>query len=171
MYRYSLNIVLIAALSILFNHGYALSQDAASDMNTLKGLKGIGVSVGDIDADAAADGLDKDRIAAAIARKLKKAGIKVFTDLELRTVSGQPQLVVNINTLKQPGPIYIFTAALDLNQIVVLERNQGLTAVSPTWSVLTTGGSLPEDLSANVQASLNPMLDSFISDYKKANPK
>ena len=171
MSRYSLNIVLITALSILFNHGYAFSQDAASDMNTLKGLKGIGVTVGDIDADAAADGLDKDRIVTAVTRKLKKAGIKVFTDLELRTVSGQPQLVVNINAVKQPGPIYIFTAALDLNQIVLLERNQGLTAVSPTWSVLTTGGSLPEDLSANVEASLNPMLDSFVSDYKKANPK
>jgi hypothetical protein len=79
-------------------------------------------------------------------------------------------LLVNVNTSKQPGPIYIFSVTLDLNQIVLLSRNNGLTAVSPTWTVLTTGGAVPEDLMKNVQAALNPMLDSFIADYKKANP-
>ncbi|MEX0998772.1 MAG: hypothetical protein WD000_02260, partial [Thermodesulfobacteriota bacterium] len=72
---------------------------------------------------------------------------------------------------KQHGPIYLFTATLDFTQIVLLERNPGLTAVSPTWTVLTTGGALPEDLQTNVQAALDPMLDSFITDYRKANPK
>ena len=35
----------------------------------------------------------------------------------------------------------------------------------------TTGGAIPEDLMKNVQAALDPMLENFISDFKKANPK
>lgn len=148
----------------------SFSQGNQAEINTLKGIKGIGVSVEDIDADAVAEGLNKDKLLQLITQKLKKSGVKVLTDLELRTVSGQPKLVLNVNSIKQPGPIYIFTTTLDLTQIVLLERNKGLTAVSPTWTVLTTGGSLPEDLAATVQASIDPMLESFITDYKKANP-
>lgn len=158
------------SMSLLIIPHDSFSQGNQAEINTLKGIKGIGLSVEDIDADAAADGLSKDKLLKVITQKLKKSGIKVFTDLELRTISGQPQLVLNINSIKQPGPIYIFTTTLDLTQIVLLERNKGLTAVSPTWTVLTTGGSLPEDLAATVDASIDPMLESFITDYKKANP-
>ncbi|GJM17131.1 MAG: hypothetical protein DHS20C13_24580 [Thermodesulfobacteriota bacterium] len=170
MFRYSIIAVLMFSMSLLIIPHDSFSQGNQAEINTLKGIKGIGLSVEDIDADAAADGLSKDKLLKVITQKLKKSGIKVFTDLELRTISGQPQLVLNINSIKQPGPIYIFTTTLDLTQIVLLERNKGLTAVSPTWTVLTTGGSLPEDLAATVDASIDPMLESFITDYKKANP-
>ena len=156
---------------VLMTADYSFSQSHQAEINTLKGLKGIGVSVGNIDTDAVADGLSKTKLLTSITEKLKSSDIKVFTDLELRTIGGQPRLVLNVNTVKQPGPIYIFTLTLDFNQIVLLERNNGLTAVSPTWSVLTTGGTLPEDLSASVQTALDPMVDSFISDFQKANPK
>ena len=73
-------------------------------------------------------------------------------------------MVVNINTAKQPGPIYIFTTTLDFNQMVVRKRNRALTAASPTWTVLTTGGELDEDLHKNVEFSLKPMVDNFIAD-------
>ena len=170
MLRYSIIAVLVLFISLLIISHDSFSQSNQAEINTLKGIKGIGVSVEDIDADAVAEGLNKDKLLQLITQKLKKSGVKVLTDLELRTVSGQPKLVLNINSIKQPGPIYIFTTTLDLTQIVLLERNKGLTAVSPTWTVLTTGGSLPEDLAATVQASVDPMLESFITDYKKANP-
>ncbi len=170
MFRYSIIVVLVLSISLLMISPDSFSQGDQAEINTLKGIKGIGVSVEDIDADAVAEGLNKDKLLQLITQKLKKSGVKVLTDLELRTVSGQPKLVLNINSIKQPGPIYIFTTTLDLTQIVLLERNKGLTSVSPTWTVLTTGGSLPEDLAATVQASIDPMLDSFITDYKKANP-
>lgn len=170
MHRYSIISLLVLTAVVMMMVSDSFSQGNQAEINTLKGMKGIGVSVEDIDADAMAEGLNKDKLLKVITQKLKKAGVKVLTDLELRTVSGQPQLVLNISSIKQPGPIYIFTTTLDLTQIVILERNKGLTAVSPTWTVLTTGGSLPEDLVATVQASIDPMLESFITDYKKANP-
>ena len=170
MFRYSIIVVLVLSISLLMISPDSFSQGDQAEINTLKGIRGIVVSVEDIDADAVAEGLNKDKLLQLITQKLKKSGVKVLTDLELRTVSGQPKLVLNINSIKQPGPIYIFTTTLDLTQIVLLERNKGLTSVSPTWTVLTTGGSLPEDLAATVQASVDPMLESFITDYKKANP-
>ena len=172
MYRLSIISILVLVFSALVVSDHSFSQGNPNAVNSLKGLKdsGIGVGIVGVEDDAVADGLGKNKLLKMITDKLKKSGIKVLSDLELSTVKGQPKLVVSINTVKQPGPIYIFTTALDLNQIVVLERNPGLTAVSPTWTVLTTGGALPEELHANVEASVSPLLDSFISDYKKAKP-
>lgn len=170
MVRYSMVSLLLLLGYIFAVPNLSHAQGDQVQVNTLKGLKGIGVSIGDIDPDATADGLNTSKLLTEVKQKLKKAGIKVYTDVELPTIPGQPILLVNVNTSKQPGPIYIFSVTLDLNQIVLLSRNKGLTAVSPTWTVLTTGGAVPEDLMKNVQAALNPMLDSFIADYKKANP-
>ncbi|MGB2692074.1 MAG: hypothetical protein WBB48_06850 [Thermodesulfobacteriota bacterium] len=171
MFRLAITTVLVLVFTSLMISTTSFSQGDQAEMNTLKGLKGIGVGVEDIDADAVADGLKKQDLVKIITQKLKKSGVKVLTEQEVGTIVGQPRLVLNINSTKQPGPIYIFTATLDFNQVVVLQRSPGLTAVSPTWTVLTTGGALPEDLSSSVQAALDPMLESFIADYKKANPK
>lgn len=172
MFRYTIAaLVLVASMFMVSN--YSFSQGNSAEINTLKGLKSVGIGVGveQVDADATAAGLDNSKLSKMITKKLKKSGIKVLTDQEVGTVKGQPMLTVNINTVKQPGPIYIFTTTVDLNQIVVLDRNRALTALSPTWTVLTTGGALPEDLYKSVEASLEPMLDSFIVDFKKANPQ
>lgn len=171
MLRYSVITFLVFIFSISMIQPSSFSQGDQAEINTLRGLKAIGVSVQDVDSDAKADGLNNQTLLKSINNKLKKAGIKVMTSQELGTSLGQPQLVLNVNTTKQPGPIYLFTATLDFNQIVLLQRNSRLSAVSPTWSVLTTGGALPEDLAKNVKAAVDPMLDSFIADYKKANPK
>lgn len=171
MFRLSMSLFVLALTVFMFSN-YSFSQGDSSEINTLKGLKSIGIGVGveEIDSDAAADGLDKQKLVKMVTHKLKKSGIKVLTDADLGKTRGQPRLVVNINTVKQPGPIYIYTTALDLTQVVVLDRNRALSAISPTWTVLTTGGALPEDLHNSTEASLGPMLDSFITDFKKANP-
>ena len=171
MYRYTFIIAFAIILSAVINPVYSYSEKTGASTNTLKGLKGIGVSVQGIDSEASKDGLDAAKLKKSVTQKLKHAGIKVYADVELTTIQGQPELVVNINAVKAPGPIYIFTTTLDFNQIVLLQRNTGLTAISPTWSVLSTGGSNPEDLLDNVQASVDKMLDSFIADFQKANPK
>ncbi len=171
MFRLTIRTVLVLVFTCLMISTNSFSQGDQAETNTLKGLKGIGVGVEDIDADAVADGLKKQYLVKIITQNLKKSGVKVLTDQEVGTIAGQPKLVLSINSTKQPGPIYIFTATLDFNQVVMLQRSPGLTAVSPTWTVLTTGGALPEDLSTSVQAALDPMLDSFIADYRKANPK
>ena len=82
--------VVMLFVVVLMTAGYSFSQSDPAEVNTLKGLKGIGVSVGNIDTDAAADGLSKTKLLTSITEKLKKSDIKVFTDLELRTIGGQP---------------------------------------------------------------------------------
>ena len=171
MFRFSIAL-LVLVLSVLMISNYSFSQGNSAELNTLKGLKSVGIGVGveQVDTDAAAAGLDTSKLRKMITQKLKKSGIKVLTDQEVGAVKGQSMLFVNLNTVKQPGPIFIYTTALDLTQVVVLDRNRALTSISPTWTVLTTGGALPEDLYKSVEASLEPMLDSFIIDFKKANP-
>ncbi|MEX0999652.1 MAG: hypothetical protein WD000_06805, partial [Thermodesulfobacteriota bacterium] len=105
MFRYTIMAVLVLFVSSLMISTYSFSQGDQAEMNTLKGLKGIGVSVEDIDADAAADGLNKQKLLTVITQKLKKSGVKVLTDQEVGTISGQPKLVLNIYSTKQPGPI------------------------------------------------------------------
>ena len=100
MFRFSIA-VLVLILSVCMISNYSYSQGNSAEINTLKGLKtiGIGVGVEEIDADAAADGLDKKRLVKMVTQQLKKSGIKVLTDLELGSVKGQPMLLVNINTV------------------------------------------------------------------------
>jgi hypothetical protein len=75
MFRYTIMTVLVLFVSSLMISTYSFSQGDQAEMNTLKGLKGIGVSVEDIDADAAADGLNNKKLLSAITQKLKKPGI------------------------------------------------------------------------------------------------
>jgi hypothetical protein len=75
MVRYTIMTVLVLFVSSLMISTYSFSQGDQAEMNTLKGLKGIGVSVEDIDADAAADGLNNKKLLSAITQKLKKPGI------------------------------------------------------------------------------------------------
>lgn len=107
MFRLAITTVLVLVFISLMISTSSFSQGDQAEMNTLKGLKAIGVGVEDIDADAVADGLKKQNLVKIITQKLKKSGVKVLTHQEVGTIVGQPRLVLTINSTKQPGPIYI----------------------------------------------------------------
>ena len=76
MFRYSIIAVLVLSISLLMISHASFSQSDVAEINTLKGIKGIGVSVVDIDADAVAEGLNKDKLLQLITQKLKNPELR-----------------------------------------------------------------------------------------------
>lgn len=66
---------------------------------------------------------------------------------------------------------YSFTVNLGLEQIVIPARNQDIKLRSPTWSVIGTGASLPEDLDSDIEKYVKILVDRFIEQYKSVNIK
>lgn len=147
------------------------SQDEVAETESMKGVDGVGVRVDEIDPKAAADGLNKDKILSAVSDELKKAGIKVLSTAETTQAKGKPTLYVSINTIKHPGDVYSFTVSVSFDQLVTLVRNQKIQLMSPTWTVLGTGASIPANLGADAEKYVQLMVQKFIDDFKVANPK
>jgi hypothetical protein len=146
------------------------SQDEVAETESMRGVDGVGIRIDEIDPKAAADGLNRDKILSAVSDELKKAGIKVLSSNETAQAKGKPTLYVSINTIKHPGDVYSFTVSVSLDQLVTLVRNQKRQLMSPTWSVLGTGASIPENLGSDAEKYVLLMVQKFIDDFKEANP-
>ena len=163
--------LVLASLFVLMGSGIAYSQDKVSETSSLKGIAAIGVVVDDVDRDAVNDGLNKPEIATAVIQQLKRGGVKVVTGNELASVPGQPRLVVYINTIKHSGGVYSFTVSLSLDQMMILQRDASMSMIAPSWSLLGTGASLPEDLNGDINEYTKLLVDQFIKDYNSANKR
>lgn len=163
------SIFLIASVIIL--SAGAVAQDMAAEIKSLKGIEGVGVVIEEIDPEAQKDGLKRENLSDIVSQSLSGAGIKVLSGTQANASSGAPSLFVNLNTIKHSGGVYSFTVYLGLEQNVFLARNQDIQLKAPTWSVIGTGASLPEDLNSDVEKYVRILVDRFIKEYKAVNNK
>ena len=161
--------VLFSIFMMLITAASVYSQQGIPETESLKGLGGIGVMIDDIDPVAVKDGLDADQLKSSVTEGLRNGGIKILDPTEMKSTSGQPRIVVYINTIKHSGGVYSFTVSVSLDQIVLLERNQQIKEIVPTWSVLGTGASLPEDLNEDINVYVKQLVGQFVKDYKQVN--
>lgn len=162
-------LLMLISTAIPFTKSY--SQGSVEEILSIKGIEGVGVRVDEIDPEAAADGLNGDKLSSAVSNALKKAGIKVLSAAESASAPGKPVLFVSVNTIKHTGDVYSFTVSLRLEQLVTLVRDQSIKMIAPTWSVLGTGASIPEGLGPDVEKYVGLMVQKFIEDFKQANSK
>ncbi|MEQ9619290.1 MAG: hypothetical protein RIG61_08965 [Deltaproteobacteria bacterium] len=158
-------------VSVFIISASVAAQDLPKEIISLKGIDGVGVEIEEIDPDAQKDGLNGDELASTVTESLGGAGIKVLSKAELNGSVGAPSLFVNINTIKHSGGVYSFTVNIGLEQVVFLARNLDIKLEAPTWSIIGTGASLPEDLDSDVGKYVKILVDSFIEQYKLANTK
>lgn len=161
--------VLFSIFMMLITAASVYSQQGIPETESLKGLGGIGVMIDDIDPVAVKDGLDADQLKSSVTEALRNGGIKILDPTEMKSTSGQPRIAVYINTIKHSGGVYSFTVSVSLDQIVLLERNQQIKEIVPTWSVLGTGASLPEDLNEDINVYVKQLVGQFVKDYKQVN--
>jgi len=162
-------LLFVPATVITATDGYP--QDEIAETESMRGVDGVGIRIDEVDSKAAADGLSKDKILSAVSDELKKAGIKVLSTAETAEAKGKPTLYVSINTIKHPGDVYSFSVNVSFDQLVMLARNQKIQLMSPTWSVLGTGASIPENLGSDAEKYVLLMVQKFIEDFKVANAK
>jgi hypothetical protein len=168
---------LLASITLLCLWGMASPEGfAQTDMKrgSLRGLKGLGVVVEELQPEAERDGLTKSQLRTDVELKLRQAGLRVLSPEESLKEPGSPYLYVNLNTAKSEVlyafATYAYALQVALKQEVTLTRDPDIRGSATTWDtgVLGTVGAanLPD-----LRKTLSDVLDRFINDYLAANPK
>src|SRR3989442_8078201 len=115
------SIVLVLAMSFWNGRG-GTSVYAAGDVfeqASLRGLKTLEVVVEELARDVTQDGLNRERIKAAVEQQLQRAGIRVEREADTA-------LYIYLGTVKNSAGLYSYGLSLQLLQLVLLLRNPSL---------------------------------------------
>jgi len=150
--------------------GAALAQDSGDGRSSLRGLKAIGVSVGDFDPSLECEGIQKSQLQSDVEERLSKAGIKVLAKEDLPKTPGNPRLQVSLSVMKLDSQsLHVYRISIEFVQDVVLRRNPGQTCPAVTWGVSVEGTGESVDMQ-RIRTSLTGLVDRFISAYQSVNP-
>ena len=141
-----------------------ISHEAFSDVKALKGIESIYVFIEPLSDDALDLGLTEERIRIITELKLRKEGITI-TDEE----SKFDVLFGVVITVKGKGSGKGVGLELKIKEEVSLIKNPSIICYAFTWNVgfIKDNVNKPE----HVFTQLSNVLDYFLNDYYKANPK
>ena len=168
---------LFGVIALLFTWSTFVSATLAQrkktkegEIESLRGLQGVRVTVEDIDPEAERNGLTKSQIQVVVESELRKAGIKVLTEEEWSSTPGSAILYGNVNTHKSSHGPYSFNISVELVQRVALFRNPYFARSAPTWNTGSVGTVGASNL-RNIYDSVKDTVDIFINDYLSVNPR
>ena len=164
--------VLLAAglfIYILWSSSSYAGNPAPQGVSSLAGLKGVGIVIEDIDPAIEKEGLTSTQIQKDVEEKLRTAGIKILSDVELTKSQGMPYLYVNIFTFKDED-IYAYHITLELKQMVSLVRKASVKQSVATWKI-SGGGTVGALKLATIRTAVGEYINAFIKAYFAANPK
>jgi len=147
------------------------AEDVASDKESLRGIKHIGVTIGRISHTAKKMGINRDLLRESIALKLRAEGISVAMPDELHADSAIPYLQISF-FLSYSKPTYMYTVMLGLNEKVHLERDPKIVSYAMPWWRIIRGEHIgATELEQEVEGSLRKLLKEFTDDYFSVNPR
>lgn len=152
------NKVLLLCLLVLFLENWLLHAQELNSIDKVSGLKGIrslSIFVEKFSENTTKIGLSKERIATVAELRLRKEGIDI---------GRPPSLYINIQA---KGPA--FCIQLKLVEPVHPSRDNSITCLGSTWDITMFG--MHGESSEYIINSLNNLLDYFLNDFYKANPK
>ncbi len=159
-------VIVLCKLSIA---SFLFASDNNVNRLSLRGLKGVYVSVEKIDSEIEKDGLTKSLIRKDVELKLQRAGIKILSRDKWFETTGSPYLYVNVNVLKLPASkeyIYSINTAFRQNVYPVREPIEVIGAT--TWSIGEIVG-ITYNLN-KIRSSVKGQADKFIKTYLTVNP-
>lgn len=136
---------------------------------SLRGLRGVFVSVLPIAKDAETSGISANQLQKIVESELKKAGVPILTEAKFGTEYAN--LVIVVDTIKHPQGIYLFTVNVSVVQEVQISRPQG-KGIFPaeTYSKRALGLTTPNRMEV-INEPLKEKVGEFIKDYLAVNPK
>ena len=159
-------LVLIGMVMVPGIPGWALDEEAARE--TLKGLPGVVVWVGDMAPDIEPSGVTRQQVQTEVERQLRRAGITVVSSQE----AGAPDmafLTVAVTTLRHTGGLYAYAVDLAVYQTAALLRDPTPRSLA-TWTVGSISLVEASDLRA-IFTSVSQKVDQFIQAYWAVNPR
>lgn len=154
----------IAPYAILFFSCFSAFcvQVFAAPSDALKGIRSFGLIVEPPGSELVSKGYTESWIREQIRLKLKEA------HLPLELSNKASWLYINTNAVEQKNGAYAYNIRVDFNEPVTVERN-AYKLIASTWSAGVMGSS-HRDLPESFKHSLNHALDSFVADFRQANP-
>lgn len=163
-------IITTVVFALLNMTTFSLAAYHSIQRESLRGLKGVYVSVENLTPEIQKDGLTKDRIQGDVELMLRTAGIKILSKEEWFDEEGGPSLYVNANVLKLSATReYVYSVNISFKQTVYPIRKPMEITGAATWSVGGIVGITP-DL-GKIRASIKEQVDEFIKAYWSVNPK
>jgi hypothetical protein len=143
--------------------------------DSLKGIKGLAVFVEALPPEMEKSGISADQLKTDVEARLKKAGIKLFSE---EGVEGQPPeqqkptLYINfIPYTLQKDLTYGYSLNVYFNQVVLLQHNPKLGCLGTTWHSGGVGIIRANKLKSFGQGELAEHIDKFIHNFLAVNPK
>src|SRR5208337_1836463 len=158
-------ILAVVALVVAFLLLPTVSHALTNEQKILVGLRGVYVSVADMDPEEEHLGITKAQIQTDVELRLRKAGIRVLTK-----TPGEPSLYVQVTiAYGSNSPIAPYSVLVGLQEWVTLDR--GSRAYGLTWESAYTAGADKRIIEKAIREDLGDRIDYFINDYLAANPK
>jgi hypothetical protein len=142
---------------------------ASAAKESLRGLRGVFVSVLPVAKDAEKNGLSANQLQKIVESELRKAEVPILT--EGKFSEEYANLVIVVDTIKHPQGVYLFTVNVSVVQEVQISRPQG-TGIFPaeTYSKRALGLTTPNQIDV-INEPLKEKIGEFIKDYFAVNPK
>jgi len=146
------------------------AENIPSDRKALRGLKQIGVKVGEISPSAEGKGVNRKYLRRNIESILRSGGIVVVDHDQLDENNEISYLLVTV-LLSYNEPTYNYVLMLGLNEKVHLARDQKIISYAIPWWRIMKGehfGNL--GLVNEIDKTLVQLLNEFTRDYFAVNP-
>ena len=145
------------------------AEQGPTDPETLRGIKNIGIQIGEISPAAKANGVKRKYLRRNIELKLQSKGITVVGNKELESNTAIPYLLVTV-LLSYSEPTYSYVVMLGLNEKVHLARDPKMTPnAMPWWRIIKGEHFGNTGLLKEIDKTLAQLLDEFCKDYFAVN--
>ncbi len=161
-----------AGLSVKEKTGLPTATFYSDQKESLRGLKGLFILVEPLNPEVEKAGVSREQLKREVELKLRQAGIRVFNEEQRMEEPDQPYLYINLNGYSwREEVIYGYALKVDLNQLVILNRDPKIGGFGTTWYSGSAGIIGANKLKNFIRKELADTIDKFISDYSAVNPK
>jgi hypothetical protein len=139
-------------------------------------MEGVYVWVSHIEADAARDGLDRDKVKAEVEWRLATAGIPVCYQQEEFGTLASPCLGVLLHLRKADvvPSFYIFSIEVFFVQAIASQDDPSTSTMQMTWCKEAIGDARKTPQGSDwscVYNHISSLVDAFIHNYRRVNPQ
>ncbi|MGH9427265.1 MAG: hypothetical protein ACRD2L_13290 [Terriglobia bacterium] len=149
----------------------AQNESYDHDVESLRGLGGIGVSVMNPYGEAIQDGLTQAKLRAEIESTLRQGGITILSGQESQQAGSL--LFVNARTAKNhEDDSYIWNIEVSVKQNVRLDHDPSVWVQGArTWNRGGFGSGPTSHMSRTILRAVGRFAESFVRDYQSVNPQ
>jgi len=146
---------------------------AGSEIETMRGIKGINVSIDTRISERVNVSFNKEMIKTYVESLLKNEGIPLLSEEAFFATHGSARLRLNVQIAEhtKDNTICAYNIEVELRQNVLLERNIKISFSSPTWEEQVTGIVFRDFVEETVKDSAKSLMGRFLDAYSTANPK